>query len=69
MRSECIGGLSRLLSTALQCREEFKRSSCFSSVFQRLLDRVVSAGGEIEDDDIGEEGTCIPEYVYIQDSQ
>ena len=49
----CIEGVGRLLSIALRCSEEFKRSNYFSSVFQGLLSRVQQWNAGEKDEDTG----------------
>ena len=51
----CIEGVGRLLSTALRCSGEFKRSACFSSMFRGLLGRIQQQTARERDEDAGKE--------------
>lgn len=39
-----LNGVGRLLSTALRCCEDFKKSACFLDLFQRLLSGIQNCG-------------------------
>ena len=48
----CLKGVERLLTLTLRNFENFKRSTCFSAVFQGILERVLRMT-ENDTEDIG----------------